>query len=599
MGLLQRLAVGRLHARLPEGVRIAIAVAALVLGVVIVIRPTTALAVLAWLIGGGMVLTGVLELTGRADDETERPRWRTVTGVAWLLGGIAVLLTPGLTVRVLATLVGILLLAGGVLGLVAVFRRGRTVDARIADAAFGISGVIFGALALFWPDITLLVVAVVFGARLIMSGVTDLWTRLRRRGDDRAAAREGTDGRPRRRWGRTVMAVASVALAVTTALVTVPLREGSTVVDDFYAAPRDMPDEPGRLVRAEPFTNGIPTTANAWRILYTTTGIDGDVRVASGIVAVPKEGDGQWPVIDWNHGTTGYAEHCAPSLQPRGMWSGAMYILPTLISEGWAVVATDYIGLGTEGPHPYLIGPPSAHASLDAVRAARELTDADVGARTVVWGHSQGGGAALWTGGIARDYAPDVWVQGVAALAPASDPATLVREITGVTGGAIFASYAFASFSEIYDDIGYGDYVRPGAETILRQMSERCLSDPAIIVSVAATLGMSGDPRLFTGSPAAGDLGRHLRENTAPLRQTAPLLLAQGGADSIISVGAQSDFVDRMCAAGQDVDFRIYDGYEHAAVVERPSPLLTELVEWTRDRFAGVPVAEGCETTRQ
>ncbi|MCM3696965.1 lipase family protein [Microbacterium oleivorans] len=596
MRLLQRLALGRLYARLPEWVRLVVAAAAVVLGVVIVIRPTTALGVLAWLIGGGMVLTGVIELTGR-DTEAARPRWRTLTGGAWLIGGLVVLLTPGLTVRVVATLVGVLLLVAGALGVIAVFAKGRSIDARIADAAFSVSGVIFGVLALFWPDITLLVVAVVFGARLIMSGVVDLWTRVRRRRDTERERRH--QPQRLRRWGRTVTALVSVALAVTTALVTVPLREGSTVVDDFYAAPRDMPGEPGRLIRAEPFTNGIPVSATAWRILYTTTGVDGEVRVASGVVAVPKEGDGQWPVIDWNHGTTGYSEHCAPSLQPRGLWSGALYNLPTIIRQGWAVVATDYIGLGTVGPHPYLIGPPSATASLDAVRAARELQDADLGTRTVIWGHSQGGGAALWAGAMAREYAPELYVQGVAALAPASDPPALVQNISSVTGGSIFASYAFASFSSIYDDVSYDDYVRPGADTVLRQMSERCLSDPAIVVSVAAALGMSGDPRLFSTPPATGPLGIHLRANAAPLRQNAPLLVAHGGADSVIPVTTQTAYVERMCMAGQVVDYRIYDGYEHAAVVERPSPLLEELIDWTAARFAGEPAPEECSTTRE
>ncbi|MEV8026158.1 lipase family protein [Microbacterium sp. NPDC080220] len=596
MRLLQRLALGRFYARLPEWVRLVVAASAVVLGVVIVIRPTTALGVLAWLIGGGMVLTGVIELTGR-DTEGARPRWRTLTGGAWLVGGLVVLLTPGLTVRVVATLVGILLLVAGALGVIAVFAKGRTIDARIADAAFSVSGVIFGVLALFWPDITLLVVAVVFGARLIMSGVADLWTRVRRRRDTERELRH--QPQRLRRWGRTVTALVSVALAVTTALVTVPLREGSTVVDDFYAAPRDMPGEPGRLIRAEPFTNGIPVSATAWRILYTTTGVDGEVRVASGVVVVPKEGDGQWPIIDWNHGTTGYSEHCAPSLHPRGLWSGALYNLPTIIRQGWAVVATDYIGLGTEGPHPYLIGPPSATASLDAVRAARELQDADLGVRTVIWGHSQGGGAALWAGAMAREYAPELYVQGVAALAPASDPPALVQNISSVTGGSIFASYAFASFSAIYDDVSYDDYVRPGADTVLRQMSERCLSDPSIVVSVAAALGMSGDPRLFSTPPATGPLGVHLRDNAAPLRQNAPLLIAHGGADSVIPVTTQTAYVDRMCRAGQVVDYRIYDGYEHAAVVERPSPLLDELIEWTAARFAGDPVPEECSITRE
>ena len=38
---------------------------------------------------------------------------------------------------------------------------------------------LFGILALVWPDITLLIVAVVFAARLIMSGLTELWRTVR------------------------------------------------------------------------------------------------------------------------------------------------------------------------------------------------------------------------------------------------------------------------------------------------------------------------------------------------------------------------------------------------------------------------------------
>jgi len=26
------------------------------------------------------------------------------------------------------------------------------------------------------------------------------------------------------------------------------------------------------------------------------------------------------------------------------------------LARGWVIVATDYVGLGTAGPHPYLIG---------------------------------------------------------------------------------------------------------------------------------------------------------------------------------------------------------------------------------------------------
>ena len=65
---------------------------------------------------------------------------------------------------------------------------------------------------------------------------------------------------------------------------------------------------------AEPFTREVPDDAQAWRILYTTTGVDGLVRVASGLVVVPTGCDGRpGPAFDWEHGTTGCAQHSAPT----------------------------------------------------------------------------------------------------------------------------------------------------------------------------------------------------------------------------------------------------------------------------------------------
>lgn len=579
---------------LPVWARIVLDVAAIILGAVLAVRPTTALDVLALLLGGGMVLTGILQFFDDSDAGSPRSRWRLALVGVWIAAGVFVLLWPGLTVRLAAVLVGGALLLAGALGVVGAFRPGRTVDARIADAAFGASGLIFGLLALAWPDITLLVTAVAFGAWLLLQGVAGLWTLLRERRDRTVQG----DASPARRWGRTVVAIGAVALAVTSAVIISPLREGSTVVDEFYAAPRDTPDEPGRLIRAEPFTNQVPADANAWRILYTTTGVDGEVRVASGLVVVPRKGEGPWPVIDWNHGTTGYAQHCAPSLMERPFWAGALFQLPQVIDNGWALVATDYIGLGTEGPHPYLIGRPSAYASLDAVRAAHELEDAHLSVNTVVWGHSQGGGAALWTGALARSYAPELFLRGVAALAPAAEPASLVTHLTGVVGGSIFTSFAFASYEAIYDDVTYREYIRPGAQVTVRTMSERCLNDPGTLVSAVASIGLSGDPELFATSPASGALGRHLRENAPPPTVSAALLLAQGSTDGIVRPSSQQSLIRRFCAAGELLDYRLYEGFGHTQIVElKSSPLREDLLAWTADRFAGVPVESECSET--
>ena len=52
-----------------------------------------------------------------------------------------------------------------------------------------------------------------------------------------------------------------------------------------------------------------------------------------------------------------------------------------------------------------------------------------LGEQTVVWGHSQGGHAALWTGQLAPTSAPELDIAGVAALAPASNLPGLIDNL--------------------------------------------------------------------------------------------------------------------------------------------------------------------------
>lgn len=564
---------------------VALAVAAIVVGLVLVARPTTALGVLALLIGAGLVLAGLLELLlpfvrGR--------RTQVLLAAVLVLTGATVLVLPGLTVRALAVIVGVALIVRGAIGMTAVVRgRERPHDRRIAEVLLGAAGVAFGVLAILWPDITLLVVAVVFGSALTLSGVGSLWLIFR--------GRRTFERRPRRdtvlrRWRRTIGAVCVVALAAGAVALSIGLRDGTPVVDDFYASPRTVPGEPGELIRAEPFTRRVPEGATGWRILYTTTHGDGSEALASGIVVVPDPGE-RHPVVAWHHGTTGFDRRCAPSLADEPFESGALFALDQILERGWALVATDYIGLGTEGPHPYLIGEDSARAELDAVRAARQLDDVTLGEQTVAWGHSQGGGATLWTAAIAAEYAPDVPLAGAVALAPASDLIGLVDRLPDVLGGSVFASFVIAAYSGIYSDVSYARYVRPGADVTVREMSRRCLASPDMLASVLAVLALSKDPNILASDPTTGRLGERLRQNIPPAARDTPVLLGQGAADELIGFDMQSAYARDLCAAGAPVDFRGYDGLGHLDLVEAESPAIQESIAWTADRLAGAPAS--------
>ncbi|MDQ7992346.1 MAG: DUF308 domain-containing protein, partial [Propionicimonas sp.] len=323
--------------RRPRWLRAVAGLAAVGLGGYLVFRPTTSLGVLALLIGAGLVLAGILDLVVPAGPHAERG-WRLVVPAVWILAGIFVLAWPGLTVRMVALAVGVALLVGGAGSLLAGLRAGGTVDARIAAVLLGLAGVVFGVLALVWPDITLFVVGVVFGARLVIGGALAAWHALR--GTARAGEIDGELTARTQPWGRTAAAVLALVAAIALAGVSTALHPWTRVEDEFYAPPRDVPAEPGGLIRSEAFTRGVPASALGWRILYTTTNADGSPAVASGLVVVPREGAGDWPVIEWTHGTTGFAEHCAPSLLPEPFESGALLILPEIIGQGWALVAT-------------------------------------------------------------------------------------------------------------------------------------------------------------------------------------------------------------------------------------------------------------------
>lgn len=362
--------------------------------------------------------------------------------------------------------------------------------------------------------------------------------------------------------------------------------------DAFYVPPAGASSEPGRLIRQDVFSRRLPAGAQGWRILYATTRADGVSAWASAIVLVSSTAPpGPRPVVAWTHGTTGVVPGCAPSVLDDPFAN--VPALDALLDAGWIYVATDYVGQGTAGPHPYLIGEGQARSALDAVRAARRMSGLAVGDTTVVWGHSQGGHAALWTGILAPTYAPDVPLAGVAALAPASDLRALVEQAQHTPVGRILSAFIVRAYSQAYPDVKPDEVAAgPVADMLARDMAGRCLAGPRALVSVAESMLLGGT--IFGASALDGALGSRLAQNTPDRPLAQPLLLAQGMADDLVRPGIQDDFVHRRCRGGQPLDYRRYGGRDHLSLVAVDSPLTTDLMSWTRDRLAGLPVPTGC-----
>jgi pimeloyl-ACP methyl ester carboxylesterase len=265
--------------------------------------------------------------------------------------------------------------------------------------------------------------------------------------------------------------------------------------------------------------------------------------------------------------------------------------LDRVLAAGWVVVATDYSFAEKNGPHPYIIGEGEARAALDAVRAARQLPELTLDKRTVVWGHSQGGHAALWTGVVGPRYAPDVDLVGVAAIAPAADMKSILE--SNLLVNKRLGPYLALAYSRFYPDVKFEAAVRPEALDAAREMVNLCgffpPEDPQRIAALAKTFD---GPALVTSTNAA--FTTRLKENTADGAIAAPLLIVQGLADSVVAPRLTDAYVKERCAAGQRLDYWEFYGADHGTIVQSATPLRQPLIAWTTARFANEPQASGC-----
>lgn len=378
--------------------------------------------------------------------------------------------------------------------------------------------------------------------------------------------------------------------------------------DAFYEPPTDRPSASGVVVRVEPFTRAVPEGASAWRILYTSTGLDDEPTIVSGTVLVPDaepEGDAR-PVLAWAHGTTGVARGCAPTLLPHP-WGG-IPALDEALAQGWVVVATDYQGLGTEGPHPYLVGDVAARNVLDSIRAVSSLAEQQPDVfgstppeedRAAVWGHSQGGHSTIFT--TQSDYAPEIELVGGAAISPATELLRLLEVSEDTLVGKALSSLAMVSWSKVYDDVRLSSVVRPAVRLRVEDIASRCVTAPKALVSLAEAASIRGG--IFAVPPADDPaLAARMAENTptgvSDAGDELHLFVAQGLADQVVDPNVTREWVRGVCETGETViDLYLYEGQDHFTIVEEGSPVDGALMSWTEDRFAGEPPADACTTT--
>jgi pimeloyl-ACP methyl ester carboxylesterase len=315
--------------------------------------------------------------------------------------------------------------------------------------------------------------------------------------------------------------------------------------DAFYATPAKLPGKAhGDLIRQKTLT-GVPAVAGAAKtklLVYRSTDAHGRPVPVSGIVEVPKgkTPKGGWPVITWAHGTTGIADECAPShdTATNSAHGYNAYIYPLYtrwLKAGYAVVRTDYQGLGTAGDHQYLIGVTEGRSVLDMIRAARRAMPHTLSADFAIGGHSQGGHAALYAAALAPRYTPELHLKATVAYAPAShldEQIPLTVNITQANAGltGLIATIG-AGLAAGYATFDPATILSPAGLALEQEARTKCLGD----VGAEATKQSLTPAGMFQHSADFTTIRQLLDANDpSHLKITSPLLIEQGTADQTV-----------------------------------------------------------------
>jgi acetyl esterase/lipase len=337
-----------------------------------------------------------------------------------------------------------------------------------------------------------------------------------------------------------------------------------------------------------------PAGMRAWRVQYWTMN-DGNrpIRV-SGMVIAPDARSVGKPrrVIAWTHGLVGIAQRCAPSLGTDNFT-----VIPALdeaIRRGYTIVAPDYPGLGSKMVHPVLVGISEGRSVLDAIRAARSIPEADAGQTFAVWGESQGGHAALWTGQIWQKYAPDLKLVGVAAIVPPTDLRRNFSEGSDLRVRALLTAYTGVSWSRYYG----APLSTFGSRTVQGVMG-RLADNNCVQFSAKPKLGTILGVVVVQRAIRELDLGTkepwmHLMRTNSPSPSAIPVpaFIATGTGDTIVAPVVVRDFARAACKLGKSIRFISVKGGGHATVARSEARWT---LGWIDERFAGRPAPQNCK----
>ncbi|MBI6899386.1 alpha/beta hydrolase [Pseudomonas putida] len=398
--------------------------------------------------------------------------------------------------------------------------------------------------------------------------------------------------------GLSALALSIAAVAADTFAPRPDPQQGDGRVSAFYTWSKAIPAIPGKLLRSEPLDSALslPNAASAQRILYTSLdGIDGKTPiVVSGALFIPKgkAPAGGWPVASWGHGTVGVADICAPS------WAGRSYrdvqYLNRWLDEGYAIVATDYQGLGVPGGHPLLNNRMAAYGILDAAKAVVAGVPG-LANKVLIVGQSQGGAGAFAAGAYAATYAPDLGVKGsigTGVIYTIGAKNVGEQDVNKVDPALAYGFYTLLAAQQYDPSIDPRDFYTDKALPLFEQARSSCLS-----ALVSDVVGSGLTPANAKKDYQGDQLKAWLAQVSYPtLKLAQPIFIGTGAEDKTPAASTQVALMQDACKAGSVVQGHLYKGLGHSETVNAS---LRDSIPFARQVISGQPVTPICNPSVQ
>jgi hypothetical protein len=348
---------------------------------------------------------------------------------------------------------------------------------------------------------------------------------------------------------------------------------------NFYDAPHPLSaGKPGELIRSEAIDQyHIPYELSAWRILYHSRTVSGDDVAVSAVVLVPdgKPPANGWPVIAWAHDFRGAARQCAPSLMTN---LGVGPLLAMYANLGYAVVATDYSGLGADSGKTLLDMQSNALDVIYSVAAARVAVK-EIGSKWIVMGPFQGGLAAVAV--AESDLHPPGYLASVATSGLADAQEVYERFTNGYSNRMLLV--LAATVKALYPEFQLSDMLKDTAFPAYERVGQTC--------------GGETEPEFTTGMLKAGwEKNRFVKEffsrNIPGQKPThVPLLVIGGEVDPVVPADMTGKTVTRMCNEGDRILFLKYPDLDASGAMGASA---SNQISWIKARFAGYAAPGNC-----